>query len=420
MSMASTTPLLSRKRPQPTLRPPLLRWEQPQPTLRSPLPPQPTLTPMDLPFDLVKEILCRLPAKHLLQLCCVCKSWNSLISADSNFAKKHLRLSNSLQDRHHLIQTITDSSPLPEVLLSQSPISSIFSSASTFRVAQFRYSLEEILNTGTGASTCDGIICFRIDNSIAVLCNPCIRKFKILPPLKFPHQSGDRIAYTLVYDRFIRSYKVIAVKSSRNGKTVELNIHTLGTDCWKRIQNFPAPLYLATRGVFVNDSVNWLAYAGIGVVPPIVSFDLENESYQMLSLPGDVLQLKTLIIFILGTLSGCLSLLFNQRDGDGFSEVWIMKEYGNENSWIKLFTVPQTDFGPYLRAIYISEDDKVLMECVKSGKNSLVVYDPISNTCEIPKFQNRNQGEMTSQPHIESDVKIFTSGIYVESLISPL
>lgn len=51
-------------------------------------PPLPTL-----PFDLVAEILCRLPVKLLLQLRCICKLWNShsLIN-DSKFAKKHLSM----------------------------------------------------------------------------------------------------------------------------------------------------------------------------------------------------------------------------------------------------------------------------------------------------------------------------------------
>ncbi|MCI32976.1 F-box/kelch-repeat protein, partial [Trifolium medium] len=42
-----------------------------------------------LPFDLIIEILSRLPVKLLLQFRCVCKSWKSLIS-DPKFAKKHL------------------------------------------------------------------------------------------------------------------------------------------------------------------------------------------------------------------------------------------------------------------------------------------------------------------------------------------
>ncbi|PNX62903.1 F-box/kelch-repeat protein, partial [Trifolium pratense] len=53
-----------------------------------------------LPFDLVTEILCWIPVKFLLQFCCVCKSWNYLISQDSKFQKKQLS-----HGRLHLILT---------------------------------------------------------------------------------------------------------------------------------------------------------------------------------------------------------------------------------------------------------------------------------------------------------------------------
>jgi len=45
-----------------------------------------------LPFDLIPEILCRLPVELLLQLRCICKSRNSLIN-DCKCAKEHLSLS---------------------------------------------------------------------------------------------------------------------------------------------------------------------------------------------------------------------------------------------------------------------------------------------------------------------------------------
>lgn len=57
-----------------------------------------------IPFDLVKEILCRLPVKFLLQFRCVCKSWNFLISNDPKFAKKHLHMMSTTK-RHYLVTT---------------------------------------------------------------------------------------------------------------------------------------------------------------------------------------------------------------------------------------------------------------------------------------------------------------------------
>ncbi|XP_058754910.1 F-box/kelch-repeat protein At3g23880-like [Vicia villosa] len=235
-----------------------------------------------------------------------------------------------------------------------------------------------------------------------MLCNPFIRKFKILPPLKVPDQSSVEIFYILVHDSFINNYKIIAV--NHLSRKIEASVHILGTDHWRRIRNVPDPnLILESRlGTFVNDSVNWLVCAA---VRSIVSLDLEKkESYKKFALPvfDDITSFLTL-----GTLRGCLSLLFDKRDE--FCDVWIMKEYGNEKSWTKLLIVPhmkESHFYGYTKALYISEDDKVLMECMKMGISSLVVYDSINNNFKIPKFQYKNEGEMTPD-------------VYVESLISP-
>jgi len=42
-----------------------------------------------------------------------------------------------------------------------------------------------------------------------------------------------------------------------------------------------------------------------------------------------------------------------------------MKEYGNEKSWTKLLSVPNMEnlgFSGYRKALYISEDEQVLMQ----------------------------------------------------------
>ncbi|MCI13178.1 F-box/kelch-repeat protein [Trifolium medium] len=56
-----------------------------------------------LPFDVISEILSRLPVKSLLQFRCVSKSWKSLISHPI-FARNHLNLSTT----RHLLRLIYD------------------------------------------------------------------------------------------------------------------------------------------------------------------------------------------------------------------------------------------------------------------------------------------------------------------------
>jgi hypothetical protein len=60
-----------------------------------------------------------------------------------------------------------------------------------------------------------------------------------------------------------------------------------------------------------------------------------------------------------GVLRDCLCILAHS---DTSSDVWLMKEYGNKDSWTKLLCVPYMgDVGSYLytKALYLTEDDQV-------------------------------------------------------------
>lgn len=136
-------------------------------TLTSSPPPLPTLT-----FDLIEEILCMLPVKLLLQLWCLCKSFNSLIS-DPKFAKKHLRLSTT---RHNLMVTYTKNNS-SELLLLDSPISSVFF-FSTSRVRQTQHIHPIHRDNGYNppfcswfldVCSCDGILLFTVDHHLPIL-----------------------------------------------------------------------------------------------------------------------------------------------------------------------------------------------------------------------------------------------------------
>jgi F-box interacting protein len=238
-----------------------------------------------------------------------------------------------------------------------------------------------------------------MDNGPAVLWNPSIRTFKILPPLDNKLFS----AYSIGYDHCINNYKIVACSLGKG--TTEVNVHTLGTDSWKRIQNFPYSPQSDGSGIFVSGTINWLAIDDVRSSCFTISLDLVKESYQKLLLPD----LEKDSLTTLGVLRDCLCISANSTSVS--LNVWIMKEYGNKESWTNLYRVPHMEdrvLRHYIKAMYIFEDEQLLMgfyewsECLKL---KLVVYDSKNGTLEISKIQNiTRQGDPQ---------------VYVESLISP-
>ncbi|XP_058784571.1 F-box/kelch-repeat protein At3g23880-like [Vicia villosa] len=356
-------------------------------------PPLPTL-----PFDLVADIFYRLPVKLLLQLRCLCKSFHSLIS-DSKFVKKHLQLSIK---RPHLIVSSTNN--LGELLLIDFPMSSVFST-STVMQTQLSYPI-----TGKSVeyglpmclSSCDGILCFAINANSVVLWNPSIRKFKLLPRLESPSEINTIFLYSFGYDRFIDNYKIISISFCVNDQ-IDVSVNTMGTNFWRRIHGFPYCNKICGSGVFASDTVNWLAYdASSTSLHAIVSLDLEKESYQKLSIPDLKKDNCTL-----GVIRDCLYIF---ECNDMFLDVWMMKEYGNNESWTKLYNVrcmKDQVFYSYTKALYISEDDQFLINFydLRSKKLKLAIYD--SKNCI---WKNPGTHNVKSSSNVE---------VYIESLISP-
>jgi len=366
-------------------------------------PPLPTL-----PFDLVAETLCRLPVKLLIQLRCLCKSFISLVS-DPKFAKKHLRMSNT----HHRLM-VSSTNDFDELVLFDSPIPSD-SPTFTINQTQLRYPdcLKIEYTSPLFSRSCDGIICFTMFNnrvvSPPILWNPSIRAFKILPPLDNKSPS----AYSFGYDHCIDKYKIVAVSLVEDenqvnvGNRKEVSVHTLGTDTWRRIPDFPyCSRFFCWYGIFVSGTINWLPIVDVSSSRFLVSLDLEKESFQKLSLPDfEKDPSKT----TLGVLRDCLCIFARV---DMLLDVWAMKEYGNKESWTRLYRVPHMEHRGlcnYYRALYISDDEQLLMDFAKLDlykSKKLVVYDSKDGTLEIPEIQNIGGGWMDPK-------------VYIESLISP-
>ena len=163
----------------------------------------------------------------------------------------------------------------------------------------------------------------------------------------------------------------------------------MGTNFWRKIQDFPC-IYGNQSGQFISGTLNWLPYHD----SHIVSLDLEKESYRELQLPDFV---------SVAVLRDCLCILSYHTDAH--SEILLMKEYGNKDSWTKLFHVPNMGgVGSYThsKALYVYKDDQVLLEL----KSKLVLYNSTDDTFKALKIPMRRHNWMIPE-------------VYQESLISP-
>ncbi|XP_003598112.2 F-box/kelch-repeat protein At3g23880, partial [Medicago truncatula] len=367
-------------------------------TLTSPsLPALPLPT---LPFELIEEILARLPVKLLLQLRCACKSWNFLIS-NTKFHKKHLSLSTT-----HTLHCVSYSF---KYVLKSYPLDSLFTNVTTTDIGQLKHSLCNVSLVGS----CNGILCLAVYYVGSALIqfrlwNPSIRKLKELPPDK---NSRDRLPlrvcsrfsdmgimmYGFGYDVVNDNYKVVSVLraceciSGNFVKKDEVKVHTLGANSWKRIPMFPfAVVPIQKSGQCVSGTINWLVSKDTEKSQCfILSLDMRKDSYQKVFLPND------------GKVDGCSLHLSVFRDcltvfcGD---DVWVMKEYGNNESWTKLFTI--SDRPAFMKAIYVFKDEQVLLKPTEDWAGDYIFNNCRDCTSKSIDFEN-------------------TPEVCVESLISP-
>jgi len=351
--------------------------------------------------------------KSLSKLKCVSKPLNYIIS-DPKFAKDHLCLSRT---RHYNLLLRLCGLFSEEFNLFESPLPFVLNdSTSTIPWTKLNFPIEPCDNPCIIVDSCDGIICFQTrdyNHVNLVVINPYTGQFKILPPLENLHNRATQTIYTIGYDRFIDKYKVVAVnrdqcRSSFNFCKTQVRVHTLGTNFWRRISDFPSEIIGVPKGYVgkhVSGTINW-AIRNQAIICSswvILSLDLGNESYQEISQPDFGLD-DPLHDLSLGVSRDCLCILAHAKDS---LDIWVMKYYGNKDSWNKLFTIPFMELCyngiGFFSLLYISEEDgQVFFDL----NYEVYVYNYKNRTLKILEIQGLPSNR-------------FTSNVYVESLTSP-
>ena len=94
--------------------------------------------------------------------------------------------------------------------------------------------------------------------------------------------------YGFGYDSFADDYKLVRVVTFATERfETKVKLYSLGTNSWKRIEDFPYSVPNKSDGIFVNGALHWLVYLENDLVCLyFVSYlDLAEEKYGWLELP---------------------------------------------------------------------------------------------------------------------------------------
>ncbi|GMI74249.1 CONSTITUTIVE EXPRESSER OF PR GENES 1, CONSTITUTIVE EXPRESSER OF PR GENES 30 [Hibiscus trionum] len=325
-----------------------------------------------LSHDVILDVLCRVGVKDLLRFRCVSKPWCSTIDGP-DFIKRHLS---------HSLKTNTN---LSLILRSSHTFSVDFDSLEASQ--RLKHPLEESDQWSCTQifGSCNGLLALHnSDREELSLWNPSTTRTQMLPftDMEFPPWSlgFQFIVYGFGYDPISDDYKLVRIVQfhgkDQDSNDYEVRVYSLRTDFWRRIKDFPFHLeYEYQSGVPANNALHWLASKKPDSDTHIfvAALDLETEEYRVIELPDS---------FAMGfylsmtAMAGCLCLI---ADYHGYSDIWLMKEYGMKESWTKLVSVQQLKSGlPVLPVALSKTGDKLLLNI----GSKFAWYDLISKMAE--------------------------------------
>lgn len=338
----------------------------------------------NLPEELIVEILKRLPVASILRFMCVCKSWYSLITNPS-FISTHLS--------HQSNPTFKTSTK------------TIYSVPYRFYLHNIDDNLDDwveldcpvgILNLIVGC--CNGVIClfdyFSPGRRSLILWNPSIRKAFALPlPISIPDPAfmshvldGGFRYYNLPnftlgfgFDPVSKDYKVVRVywrwEKDRDVTFLHADVCSLSKNGWRTVKSSVegGRFDIKHRGVYVSGVIHWmckLKLANKVFLRTVLAFNLANEEFSQILLPNPLSCSVLLSVRVIEDEDKAKLAVSSTGDE---SNVWVMEEYGVENSWRKLLDCHIGDYvGSFLGAM-VARDGKIV---VTTSVGNRISWDP--------------------------------------------
>lgn len=182
-------------------------------------------------------------------------------------------------------------------------------------------------------------------------------------------QCGMICGYVFGFCAVTRQYKVLRFLETRGMEGYNAELLTLGTHSWKRVGVALDSYYQAgPLGPFLYGSLHWYG----GRSNRLWAFYFSTERFLPLPTPdefGDKPRFDRIECKIVP--DSCLCFCCISHD-DLQSEVWVMKEYGVKDSWVKQFVIRKGPWALPFVALARMDDGKILL----SHQSNLGLYDP--------------------------------------------
>ena len=370
-----------------------------------------------LPYDVIINILKRLPVKSLIRFKCVSKDWFNLFQNTPNFfTQQHLNHS-AHTNAFLLLQRIPrQPRPLPFSTCLIGPDINFVHPPQFFDIASPAAKI---------VASCNGILCLR-DKTALSLFNPASRQIKQVPGTTlfglyyvgfgFSPVANDYKIVRISMGVFDEEHQVVVLDNVRVDRA---EVYSLTTGSWRQIDATKLrPLCLVSSSVATTETIFWLATMTSDSDTDsefVVSFDIGREMFTLLNGPPLPPSPTRSYDNVLAECNDKLAVFRHYIIGDYEScsfDLWVLEDVHNHTSsgesWIKMYSV-----GPFSRVLYPLSIWRDLIVCreelSRRGNNYRIVetvlslFNPLSN--ELKKLP-ANRDEFCYVP--------FT---YVESLV---
>ncbi|XP_026439166.1 F-box/kelch-repeat protein At3g06240-like [Papaver somniferum] len=221
--------------------------------------------------------------------------------------------------------------------------------------------------------------------------------------------NSFHVKYGFGYDDNIDDYKVVRISDGENYGCLDIQVYTLGSDSWHHVLTIPFSFCSESTfySVLFNGALHWL-----GVITAsrkasskvILSFEISKEQLVHSLLPEE----NEKEVKGMGVLGDCICLIVNDLTY-GRTNIWVMQDYGVQNSGTKRFTITQLPIDKYFsfQPIWSFESGEVLLDTTKD----LNIYDTKSGKVRIA--MSDTYISINREFYVESLVSV-KSGTYAE------